>query len=62
MTSYRIAAVAAVSSANATLSTLLYLPGPAPEVRRGAREVERFVPGAPDDALAAVEVESQERR
>ncbi|GAA1814067.1 hypothetical protein HC028_25155 [Planosporangium flavigriseum] len=61
MTSYRIAAVAAVSSANAALSALRCLPVSIAEPRRATWEVERALAGVPDTA-AAFEAESQERR
>jgi hypothetical protein len=65
MTSYRIAAVAAVSSANACLSALVYMPPPASEPRMAAWRAVRGATGAsgvPGDTQAASEAESGEWR
>jgi hypothetical protein len=49
MTSYRIAAVAAVSSANAALSALVYMPPPAHQPRRRRAQVTGKAWSRPND-------------
>jgi hypothetical protein len=62
MTSYRIAAVAAVSSANAALSALAYASPLVSEPRAGRRRVEGRASGRSDGAAADSDAESQKRR
>jgi hypothetical protein len=62
MTSYRIAAVAAVSSANAALSALAYASPLVSEPRRADRQGGRCAPRVAKVATADIDTRSQERR
>ncbi|MGC9670255.1 hypothetical protein ACNTMW_27390 [Planosporangium sp. 12N6] len=62
MTSYRIAAVAAVSGANAALSALAYLPPPGTAASRATRRSEFQAAGRPEEAPRGAGAAGLDRR